>query len=68
MLKNANLTQHSHRDYFNNETFSDIILEFGPFKIHAHKVILASNSTWFEKAFSSGFSVCPISPIFHISS
>ncbi|THW83648.1 hypothetical protein D6D15_09429 [Aureobasidium pullulans] len=48
---------HSHRDYFfNNETFSDIILEFGPFKIHAHKVILASNSTWFEKAFSSGFS------------
>ncbi|THX93561.1 hypothetical protein D6D03_10026 [Aureobasidium pullulans] len=51
-----NLTQHSHRDYFNNETFSDIILKFGNFKIHAHKVILASNSTWFEKAFSSGFS------------
>ncbi|THY03267.1 pectin lyase-like protein [Aureobasidium pullulans] len=49
-------TDEVHRDYFNNETFSDIILKFGNFKIHAHKVILASNSTWFEKAFSSGFS------------
>ncbi|THX50592.1 hypothetical protein D6D06_07880 [Aureobasidium pullulans] len=46
-----------HRDYFNNKTFSDIILKFGNFKIHAHKVILASNSTWFEKAFSSAHSI-----------
>ncbi|KAI4722530.1 hypothetical protein E4T48_01187 [Aureobasidium sp. EXF-10727] len=44
------------RDFFNDKDLSDIIIEFNDTQFFAHKVILARGSTWFEKAFPSGFS------------
>ncbi|KAI4731272.1 hypothetical protein E4T49_00901 [Aureobasidium sp. EXF-10728] len=44
------------RDFFNDQDLSDIIITFKETQIFAHKVTLASGSTWFEGAFLGAFS------------
>ncbi|THY20432.1 hypothetical protein D6D01_06748 [Aureobasidium pullulans] len=44
-------------NYYNNEKLSDITICFGEVKIHAHKVILSSDSRGFSAAFESQLSI-----------
>lgn len=43
---------------YNIQQFSDIIVKFNDRKVFAHKAILATSSSYFHRAFTSGFAVC----------
>ncbi|KAH0341443.1 hypothetical protein KCU81_g6227, partial [Aureobasidium melanogenum] len=42
---------------YNVQQFSDIIVKFNDRKVFAHKAILATSSSYFHRAFTSGFAV-----------
>mgnify|MGYP001454335771 CR=1 FL=1 len=50
------------RNYFNDKSFSDVMIKFGKHEVHAHRVILARCSAQFEKEMI----IDPVSLSFHL--
>lgn len=46
-----------YKDYFDNKTLFDLALRIGDRLIHVHRIVLSSNSAYFNKLFTGGFKV-----------
>ncbi|KAF4626115.1 hypothetical protein G7Y89_g12047 [Cudoniella acicularis] len=51
--------QQSLSRFFNSPLFSDLTIRFSGKEIHAHKIIICSQSAWFAAAFEGKFSEAP---------
>ena len=46
-----------YKDYFDNQTLSDLTLRIGDRQVHVHRIVLSSHSAYFEALLTSGFKV-----------
>jgi hypothetical protein len=46
-----------YKDYFDNQTLSDLTLRIGDRRIPVHRIVLSSHSAYFNRLFTSGFKV-----------
>jgi len=58
LLQQHILTSQRKQKLYNNPALSDVIVQFGEYRLYGHKAILANGgSVWFEKALLGNFSV-----------